>query len=165
MPETMSAERKKLMTAYGAELVLTEGAKGMQGSIDKAKELAEEIEGAFIPDQFSNPANAKAHREGTGVEIYKDLDGDQFGDEQKIINDLSLLIESARQTNNTTDRSKDYAKALDLVMELAVELPTYQRHDLFAYNSERIDVNTLNQDATWTSGVIAKIWELNYYQQ
>ena len=75
MPETMSAERKKLMTAYGAELVLTEGAKGMQGSIDKAKELAEEIEGAFIPDQFSNPANAKAHREGTGVEIYKDLDG------------------------------------------------------------------------------------------
>lgn len=75
MPETMSAERKKLMTAYGAELVLTDGAKGMQGSIDKAKELAQEIEGAFIPDQFSNPANAKAHREGTGVEIYKDMDG------------------------------------------------------------------------------------------
>jgi peptide/nickel transport system substrate-binding protein len=98
-------------------------------------------------------------------EIYKDLDRDQFGDEQDIINELSLLIESARQTNNKTDRSKDYAKALDLVMELAVELPTYQRHDLFAYNSECIDVNTLNQDATWTSGVIAKIWELNYYQQ
>lgn len=98
-------------------------------------------------------------------EIYKDLDGDQFGEEQDIIDELSLLIESARQTNNKTDRSKDYAKALDLVMELAVELPTYQRHDLFAYNSERIDVNTLNQDATWTSGVIAKIWELNYYQQ
>ena len=75
MPETMSAERKKLMTAYGAELVLTDGAKGMQGSIEKAKELAQEIEGAFIPDQFSNPANAKAHREGTGVEIYKDMDG------------------------------------------------------------------------------------------
>ena len=75
MPETMSAERKKLMTAYGAELVLTDGSKGMQGSIDKAKELAKEIPNSFIPDQFSNPANAKAHREGTGVEIYKDLDG------------------------------------------------------------------------------------------
>ena len=75
MPETMSAERKKLMTAYGAELVLTDGSKGMQGSIDKAKELTKEIPNSFIPDQFSNPANAKAHREGTGVEIYKDLDG------------------------------------------------------------------------------------------
>ena len=75
MPETMSAERKKLMTAYGAELVLTDGAKGMQGSIDKAKELAKEIPNSFIPDQFSNPANAKAHRESTGVEIYKDMDG------------------------------------------------------------------------------------------
>ncbi len=75
MPETMSAERKKLMTAYGAELVLTDGVKGMQGSIDKAKELAKEIPNSFIPDQFSNPANAKAHREGTGVEIYKDMDG------------------------------------------------------------------------------------------
>lgn len=75
MPETMSAERKKLMTAYGAELVLTDGTKGMQGSIEKAKELAKEIPNSFIPDQFSNPANAKAHREGTGVEIYKDMDG------------------------------------------------------------------------------------------
>jgi cysteine synthase A len=75
MPETMSAERKKLMTAYGAELVLTDGKKGMLGSIEKAKELASQIPNSFIPDQFSNPANAKAHREGTGVEIYKDTDG------------------------------------------------------------------------------------------
>ena len=75
MPETMSAERKKLMTAYGAELVLTDGAKGMQGSIEKARELVQQIPNSFIPDQFSNPANAKAHREGTGVEIYNQLDG------------------------------------------------------------------------------------------
>ena len=75
MPETMSAERKKLMTAYGAELVLTDGTKGMQGSIDKARELAREIPNSFIPDQFSNPANAKAHREGTAVEIYNDMNG------------------------------------------------------------------------------------------
>ena len=75
MPETMSAERKKLMTAYGAELVLTDGAKGMQGSIEKARELAQQIPNSFIPDQFSNSANAKAHREGTGVEIYNQLNG------------------------------------------------------------------------------------------
>lgn len=75
MPETMSIERQKLMTAYGAELVLTDGKKGMQGSIERANALAKEIPNSFIPDQFSNPANAKAHREGTGVEIYKDMDG------------------------------------------------------------------------------------------
>ena len=75
MPETMSAERKKLMTAYGAELVLTDGKRGMQGSIERAKALAEEIPNSFIPDQFSNPANAKAHREGTGVEIYTAMEG------------------------------------------------------------------------------------------
>lgn len=75
MPETMSAERRKMMTAYGAELVLTDGKKGMHGSIEKAKELALQIPDSFIPDQFSNPANAKAHREGTGVEIYNQTDG------------------------------------------------------------------------------------------
>lgn len=75
MPETMSAERRKMMTAYGAELVLTDGAKGMLGSIERAKELALQIPDSFIPDQFSNPANAKAHREGTGVEIYNQTDG------------------------------------------------------------------------------------------
>lgn len=75
MPETMSIERQKLMTAYGAELVLTDGKKGMQGSIEKAEALAKQIPNSFIPDQFSNPANAKAHREGTGVEIYQAMDG------------------------------------------------------------------------------------------
>ena len=71
MPETMSEERKKLMRVFGAELVLTDGAKGMQGAIDKANQLAEKIEGAFIPSQFTNKANYKAHFETTGPEIWK----------------------------------------------------------------------------------------------
>ena len=75
MPETFSVERRKLIKAYGAEIVLSEGAKGMKGSIAKANELAEEIPNAFIPAQFDNPANWKAHYDTTGPEIYKDTDG------------------------------------------------------------------------------------------
>lgn len=75
MPETMSVERRKLMKAYGAELVLSEGSKGMSGAIAKAEELQKEIEGAFIPDQFGNPANWEAHYATTGPEIYEDTDG------------------------------------------------------------------------------------------
>ena len=75
MPETMSVERRQLMKAYGAELVLTEGAKGMKGAIAKAEELAKEIPGGFIPGQFVNPANPKAHFATTGPEIYEDTDG------------------------------------------------------------------------------------------
>ncbi len=75
MPETMSVERRQLMKAYGAELVLTEGAKGMTGAIAKAAELAKEIPGGFIPGQFVNPANPKAHFETTGPEIWADTDG------------------------------------------------------------------------------------------
>ena len=75
MPDTMSMERRLLMTAYGAELVLTPGAKGMAGSIEKAEELAKELPHAFIPGQFDNPANAAAHRATTGPEIWADTDG------------------------------------------------------------------------------------------
>ena len=75
MPETMSIERRNLMKAYGAELVLTEGTKGMKGAIEKAEELAHEIKDSFIPSQFTNPANPAIHEKTTGVEIWNDTDG------------------------------------------------------------------------------------------
>ncbi len=76
MPETMSVERRNILKAYGAEIVLTEGSKGMKGAIAKADELASEVEGSFIPGQFSNPANVAAHKATTGPEIWRDTDGE-----------------------------------------------------------------------------------------
>lgn len=76
MPETMSVERRQLLCAYGAELVLTEGAKGMKGAIEKAEELAKEVPGSFLPGQFTNAANPAAHRETTGPELWRDTDGE-----------------------------------------------------------------------------------------
>ena len=75
MPETMSEERRKLMRVYGAELILTDGKKGMTGAIEKAKELSRKIEGSFIPSQFTNPSNYMAHQKTTGPEIYSALEG------------------------------------------------------------------------------------------
>ena len=75
MPETMSVERRNILKAYGAEIVLTDGTQGMAGAIEKAKELVEEIPGSFLPGQFENPANARAHFETTGPELWRDTDG------------------------------------------------------------------------------------------
>ena len=76
LPETMSVERRNIIKAYGAEIVLSDGTKGMKGAIEKANELHEEIKDSFIPEQFDNPANPAAHRTGTGPEIWRDTDGE-----------------------------------------------------------------------------------------
>ena len=89
MPETMSVERRNILKAYGAEIVLTSGAKGMKGAIAKANELSEEIEGSFIPGQFVNPANPAIHKATTGPEIWNDTDGDGYVDKDGKNHELS----------------------------------------------------------------------------
>jgi peptide/nickel transport system substrate-binding protein len=87
---------------------------------------------------------------------------DQFLEEQGYIEDLSLLIEEARETNDQKTRAEKYEEALEIVMQLAVELPTYQRKDCVAYNKDVIDAASLNQNPTAFEGVIDRIWELDY---
>jgi peptide/nickel transport system substrate-binding protein len=86
----------------------------------------------------------------------------QFTEENTIINDLAVLIEKGRETINVNERKETYAKALDKVMELCVELPTYQRKELAVYNKNLIDANSLNENPTWMAGVVNEIWKLNF---
>ena len=88
----------------------------------------------------------------------------QFAEEKQIINDLSLLIEQGRETLEQGERKAIYAEALDKIMELCVELPTYQRQDLVVYNRSVIDPKTLNEEPSSTSGVFDRLWEVNYYK-
>ena len=94
--------------------------------------------------------------------IFADTTGEQFADEQYTINELSRLIEEARQTLDEGVRTEKYAAALDLIMDLAVELPTYQRNDLVVYNKNVIDASTLNQNPSANEGVYDRLWEVNY---
>ena len=110
MPETMSQERRKLMKAYGAELVLTDGALGMAGAVKKAEELAAEIEGAFIPGQFSNPANAKAHFDTTGPEILKATDGK-----------VDILVAGIGTGGTVTGTGKYLKSKIDTIKVVGVE--------------------------------------------
>ncbi len=106
MPETMSVERRNLLKAYGAEIVLTEGAKGMKGAIAKAEELASEIENAFIPGQFTNEANPDVHRKTTGVEIWEDTDGQ-----------VDILV-SAIGTGGTITGTGEYLKSKNAAIQV-----------------------------------------------
>ena len=110
MPETMSVERRNILKAYGAEIVLTQGVKGMKGAIERAKELAEEIPGGFIPGQFENPANPEAHRRTTGPEIWQDTDGE-----------VDFIVAGVG-TGGTISGTGDYQKSqIPVVMIVAVE--------------------------------------------
>ncbi len=111
MPETFSVERRNLLKAYGAELVLTEGAKGMRGAIEKAGELAKEISGAFIPGQFTNPANPAVHRATTGPEIWTDMDGK-----------VDIFVSGAG-TGGTVTGAGEYLKSKDPNIRVVVVEP------------------------------------------
>lgn len=113
MPETMSIERRKLMLSYGAELVLTDGKKGMAGAIERANELLQERENSFIPDQFSNPAGAKIHYETTGVELLNDLNGE-----------ISAFVAGVGTGGTFTGVAKRLKESLPNVKTIAIEPKT-----------------------------------------
>jgi peptide/nickel transport system substrate-binding protein len=107
------------------------------------------------------------HKNSTATSVlnwnYKEiLFTDKFPDEKRIVNELSVLIDDARETTVQAERADCYAKALDKVMELAIELPTYQRKELAVYNKNLIDANSLNENPTWMAGVVNEIWKLNF---
>lgn len=110
MPETMSEERRNILRAYGAEIVLTEGSKGMKGAIEKAQELAEQIDGAYIPGQFDNPANAQAHYETTGPEIWEDTQGE-----------VDLFVASVGTGGTITGTGRYLKEQCDTIKIVAVE--------------------------------------------
>ena len=111
MPDTMSAERRKLIAAYGAELVLTDGSKGMAGAIEKAEELAKELPGGFVAGQFVNPVNPKAHFESTGPEIFEDTDGE-----------IDILVASVG-TGGTITGTGEYLKSKKTEIEVVAVEP------------------------------------------
>ncbi len=119
---------------------------------------------AADPDMYQNyhkDSTASALKNWYCQGMLDDQSG-QFDDEKVLINKLADLIEEGRETNNRDERAAIYAEALDVVMQLAIELPTYQRNDLSVYNTEVIDVNTLNQNPTYNEGVVSRIWEVDY---
>ena len=148
MPDSMSRERIAVMRAYGAEVVLTPGALGMKGAIDKAEELAREIEGAFIPSQFDNPANPKAHERTTGPEIWKDTDGK-----------VDVLIAGVG-TGGTLSGTARYLKAMSPdIKVIAVEpasSPLISEGRSGAHGLQGIGANFIptNYDASLTDEVI-----------
>ena len=148
MPDTMSIERRKLLAAYGAEIVLTEGALGMKGAIEKAEALAREIDGAFIPSQFDNPANPKAHERTTGPEIWKDTDGK-----------VDVLIAGVG-TGGTLSGTARYLKAMSPdIKVIAVEpasSPLISEGRSGAHGLQGIGANFIptNYDASLTDEVI-----------
>ena len=156
MPETMSVERRNLLKAYGAELVLTDGAKGMKGAIAKAEELAQQIEGGFIPSQFTNSANPTAHFNTTGPEIWEDTDGkvDELDIKQngKALTNLIQIVRYAYKKNpNLISLLKGYSQKFTLYCGQAQRTLTDDQKDImkqiadYVINEGYINAGELNE--------------------